>query len=221
MTQLADYADLRAEVVRLLKTPSITDNLDNYTRAAERLMGRRLRHRKQLKTQSLNFVAGKSALPSDLIEILNVYAPCGRTYVQAPLSVVTRSQPGGVCLSIGDQNGNYLLVDSTPISSRSSGYFAVDGEDIIVPGANGLVDLQYYAAIPTITGSLTDTNWCLLAYPELYTYATMACAAPGLVPPEALALIENMRDRYMNEARTDSHRAQYGAGVVRVGGIIA
>lgn len=196
MTQLADYADLRAEVVRLLKVPSITDNLDNYTRAAERLMSRRLRHRRQITTATLTFTAGRAALPADFIEMLNIFNGAGWTYAQAPLDVVEKAAAGG-------------------------SYFAIDDTDVIIPGIVGSQDIQYYAAIPTITGSLTGTNWCLLAYPELYTYATMACAAPGLVPPDAMALIEGMRDRYMNEARVDSHRAQYGAGRVRVGGIIA
>lgn len=196
MTTLADYMDLRAEVVRLLKTPDVVDNLDNHTRAGERYISQRLRHRKQIVTAPVTFTAGRAPLPADFIEMLNVYGPGGWIYVQAPLESVEQAPAGG-------------------------GYFAVDDSDIIIPGIEGAKDIQYYAALPTITSSLTGTNWCLLNYPELYTYATMYCAAPGYVDADAMSAIEVLRDRYLREARMDNERAQYSMARVRVGGVIA
>lgn len=196
MPNLADYMDLRAEVVRLVKVPSIIDNLDNTTKAAERWIGRNLRHRKQITTASVTFTDGRAALPADFLEMLNIYNGAGWTYAQAPLGVVENASAGG-------------------------SYFAVDDADVIIPGLSGAHDIQYYAALPTITGNLTSTNWCLASYPELYLYAAAFEAGAMVANPEVVGLIEAMRDRQLREAKIDSTRAQYGAGRVRVGGVIA
>jgi hypothetical protein len=196
MPTLADYIDLRAEVVRLLKTPAPVDHLDAHTTSAERWMGRNLRHRKQITTASVTFTEGRGPLPADFLEVLAVYNGAGWTYAQAPVDVVEKAAATG-------------------------SFFAIDDADIIIPGVDGDLDVQYVAAIPTITGSLTGTNWLLAMHPELYAYAVAYEASQGHIPVDGTMLLMQMRDRLLDAARIENQRAQYGAGRVRQGGVVA
>jgi hypothetical protein len=221
MPTLIDYMDLRAEVIRLLNTPAAVDNLDAYTASAERWLSNNLRHRKQIVSNSVSFSSGRAALPAGFIEMLNVFGPGGWTYIQAPLDVVERPQSGGSRILVGGSKSGFLLVGGeTPVSATGA-TFAIDANDIVISGVEGPIRIQYFTSIPTITSALTASNWLLTMHPDLYAYSVAYEASQGNVSPDRTDMFMQMRDRLLNEARVQNERAQYGAGRVRHGGVVA
>ena len=196
MSVIADYIDLRKAVMDLVKNPAIVESLDRSTKAAELWISRALRHQRQETSASLAFVSGRAALPSDFIEALHVWTPTGGELQQGPLSVTKETGSG-------------------------NRWFAVDGTEMVINGLTGTRDIVYFAAIPTITGSLTGTNWALVKYPDLYLFATAYEAVKGIGDVDAASAMIGVRAGALDEARIDGDRAKYGQGVVRIGGVVA
>jgi hypothetical protein len=83
-------------------------------------------------------------------EIIGVYDSAGNEYIAQPLQALKHTQ--------------------------SRGYYAISGSNIVTKNDEALT-LEYYASVPTITGTMTDTNWLLSKHPSLYLYAVAMQAA--------------------------------------------
>lgn len=87
------------------------------------------------------------------------------------------------------------------------------------PLADGVYRVQYYAKIPTLTASMTTTNWLLQNYPDVYLYAVSYEAARHLRDIEAAQVMLQMRDDAVMNARGADHRTRYARSRVRVAGV--
>lgn len=191
MTAFTDYLDLRTAVVEQVSNPDIVDAFDRLTKLAEARFNRELRLRDQVTSTTVTVASGVAALPADCQEIIGLYDPGnGCEYVQQPLQQV--------------QGTIYT-------------YYAVDGTNIIAK--DGDKTLQYYASIPTITDSMTGTNWLLTKYPEVYLYGVSTEAAKHIRDAEAAGILGRFRDQAIGEARMADDKARYSRTRVRVQGV--
>ena len=189
MAAFADYLDLRTAVIELVKRPDITDVFDRLTQLAESYLNRELRVRKQVTNLAVTVSNGSAGLPSSFREMIGLYDLNGYELVQQPLQ---GQRPIGV------------------------GYYALENYLLFAP--DGEYTAQYYAKLPTITDSMTDKNWVLTEYPEVYLYAVAVEAAKHVRDAELLPVVTGYRDEAIAGLRADDNRARYSRARVRVQG---
>lgn len=192
MTAFADFLDLQTAVVEHVGNPSIADVFPRLVKLAEVTMNRRLRCREQITTASVVVTGGVGALPSDFQEAIGVYDGAGIEYIAQPLQVLKEAQ--------------------------SRGYYAISGSNIVTKNDETLT-LEYYAKVPTITDSLTDTNWLLQKHPGLYLYAVGAEAAKYLKDAELAQATLALADLEFAAAAAEDAQQRYSRARVRVMGV--
>lgn len=192
MTAFADFLDLQTAVVEHVGNPSIADVFPRLVKLAEVTFNRRLRCREQITTASVVVTNGTGALPSDFQEIIGVYDGAGIEYIAQPLQVLKEAQ--------------------------SRGYYAISGSNIVTKNDETLT-LEYYAKVPTITDSLTDTNWLLQKHPGLYLYAVGAEAAKYLKDVELAQATLALADMEFAAAAAEDAQQRYSRARVRVMGV--
>lgn len=80
-------------------------------------------------------------------------------------------------------------------------------------------DLEYYAALPTITASPAGTNWLLTQFENAYLYAVGVEAAKHLRQPEVAMTTQSMLDAEIMAIKIEDDRARYSNRSVRVAGM--
>lgn len=194
MPAFADALDLKFAVGDHVGNRSISDVYARLVLMAETQLNQRLRTLWQVKDDTLSFTDGEADLPADFLEMLSVYGLVGSQLHSGPR---------------GDQRR-----PGTSFSTYSIG----DGK-IYIRGFSGDRDIQYYAAIPTISGSLSATNWLLERYPETYLYAVGLQAAKWLKDVELAQATDQLFGFAIQAIRVDDERARWGNGIVRVQGL--
>lgn len=79
--------------------------------------------------------------------------------------------------------------------------------------------LEYYAALPTLTTSLTTTNWLLERFSGVYLYAVAEKAAVHLTNAELALAMSQALETELKQVRVADERARWGNKSVRVGGL--
>lgn len=192
MTAFADFLDLQTAVVEHVGNPSIADVFPRLVKLAEVTFNRRLRCREQITTASVVVTGGVGALPSDFQDVIGVYDGAGIEYIAQPLQVLKETQ--------------------------SRGYYAISGSNLVTKNDETLT-LEYYAKVPTITDSLTDTNWLLQKHPGLYLYAVGAEAAKYLKDVELAQATLALADLEFAAAAAEDGQQRYSRARVRTAGV--
>lgn len=187
-----DFLDLRTAVVEQVANPAIVDVMPRLVLLAEAWLNRRLRTRDMMDSATVAISGGTGALPSDFISAIGLFDASGREYVQQPVHMVT----DGV----------------------DTGYFAIDGGNILV-NSDGNKTLRYYAKIPTLTTSMTTTNWLLQRYPGLYLYAVSHEAAKYMRDPEAIQATKLATEGELAEALADDAASRYSRARIVLPGV--
>lgn len=193
MTAFADFLDLRTAVVEQSADDRIIDVFPRLVRLCEAHLNRTLRCREQVSETTLSFSSGSASLPSDFAEAIGLYDTNGFEYVQQPLQ-------------------------SVRVSSGTSTFYAVGASTITMSAADSDRTLQYYAKVPTITGSMGDSNWLLQKHPAVYLYGVGYEAEKwrrDVEAAQATRLLLDMEIRAANAADADE---RYSRSRVRVAG---
>lgn len=190
MAVFADYLDLRVAVAEHVGNRNITDVMSRLTQSAEALLNQKLRAREQITAATLTFTTGEAPLPADYLEMIAVYDSFHRPLIQGTLMDVKR-----VC-------SEYWR-------------YAIDGSNIIIYGISGTRDVEYYAALPTLTASVSTTNWLLAKYPHVYLYAVGLEAAKFLRDAELIQATDGLLQRAMSDLKIDDDRALWGNASAR------
>ena len=201
MTAFTDALDLRTAVVEHVGNADITDVWPRLVLMAEAFLNRNLRTRDQVTRTTLTLASGSVALPSDFLEVIGLYDGYGMEYLQQPLQQVKENHPGGMY---------------TP----SEAYYAISGANLVSMGADGDRDFEYYAKIPTLTTSLTTSNWLLQKHPALYLYAVGLEAAKHTRDLELAQVTRDLREAELTEAHIEDDRARYSRARVRIPGVV-
>ena len=185
-----DALDLRTAVVEAVQDQNITDVWPRLVKLAEATINRRLRAREQIATTVLNVANGFAYLPGDFMEVLSLYDATGRELTMQPIGMAVR-------------NG-------------TQGFYAVDSDRILAK-EDGAFTLKYYAALPSVSGTLSASNWALLRWPQVYLYTVATEAARYLRNPEMAREFEAVADREIAAIAAQDASARYGRAKVRFG----
>jgi hypothetical protein len=186
MPAYADYLDLRLAVSDRIGNRAITDVFPRLVQTAEAWMNRKIRTRNQIVSGAfLTFSNGSAALPTGYLEMIELLDPAN-------------------CKLTGWVESGYPL----------AGYYAISDDAIIVKDANGTFKATYYIAIPTLTATVTTSNWLLAKYPDMYFHAVRREAADFVGSADQVADAEKNMARILGEIRLDDGVARYGDGTV-------
>ncbi|TBY60147.1 hypothetical protein E0H46_31745 [Rhizobium leguminosarum bv. viciae] len=191
MVAFADYLDLRVAVAEHVGNRNISDVMPRLVQMAESTLNQKLRHRDQITSDTLTFTAGVSPLPADFLEMINVFGLYGAAMRAGSLADVNRS---------GSEYSRY----------------AIDGSDILIYGVSGDRDITYFAKIPTLTTSVSTTNWLLASYPSVYLYAVGLEAAKFLRDMELAQATQGLLAQAINDMKIDDDRARWSNATVRI-----
>ena len=190
-----DLLDLRTAVIEHVQRPDIADVFPRLVLLAEANFNRRLRLKDQITSTSVTIASGVAALPADFLAVIGLYDTNGHEYIEQPIHAVK--------------------------TSGTTHYYAISGGSIVTKIADGSKTLEYYAKVPTISGSMTATNWLLTAAPALYLYGVGLEAAKYIRDVNmAQATAQILEDEYAAVLAQDDS-ARYSAARVRVQGTIA
>jgi hypothetical protein len=193
MAAFADYLDLRFAVSDHVGNRSISDVMPRLVQMAESSLNRKLRTRQQITYETLTLVSGSVALPTDFLEMLHVFGDNGKQLRAGSLADIQRE---------GSQYYRY----------------AIDGSNLLIKGYSGDRDIEYYAALPTLTTSASTTNWLLADYPEVYLYAVGLEAAKFLKDADLGVATNQLLDAALSSVKIDDDRARWANTTVRVQG---
>lgn len=194
MVAIANYGELRQAVSDHVDHRNISAVLPRLVQMAESYLNRELRTRFQIATGTLTFTNGTAALPADFLEMAHLFGSAGYQYRSGPLS------------------------DSLRLGSMYSRY-SIDGSTIHINGFNGDRSFDYFAALPTVVGPATTTNWLLLRYPDVYLYAIGVEAAKYLRDTALLDISRSLLADAMKATKVDDDRSRWSNTTVRVQGI--
>ena len=185
-----DALDLRTAVIELVRDASITDVWPRLVKLGETTINRRVRAREQIVTASVAIANGFAFLPADYMEVIALYDASGREMVQQPLGMA--------------------------VKAGTRAFYAVD-IDRIISKQDGDFTLKYYAALPSLSGSMTATNWALWRWPQLYLYAIGLEAARYLRDTAAASEIGAAMEAEIASVAAQDTAARFGNARVRFG----
>jgi hypothetical protein len=193
MTAFTDALDLRTAVIEHVNNFGITDVWPRLVIMAELGFNRKLRCREQITRTTLTLSSGSVALPSNFAEMIGVHDGYGREYVQQPVQQVK--------------------------STDSQGYYAITGTTLVSQNGDAALDVEYYAKIPTLTTSLTTSNWLLQKYPGLYLYAVGTEAAKYMRDLDLAQTTKQLLDMEYAEVQASDDAERYSRARVRIPGV--
>lgn len=193
MSAFVDALDLKFAVGDHVGNRSISDVWSRLVQMAETQLNQRLRTVWQVTDDTLSFDEGEAALPPDFLEMLSVFGHCG---YQMRAGMRTDSHRPGM--------------------SRTT--YSIGAGKIYIRGFTGDRDIAYYAALPTLSASLSATNWLLERYPDAYLYAVALQAAKYLKDVDMAQATDQLFGFAIQAIRVDDERERWSNGVVRVQG---
>jgi hypothetical protein len=194
MAVFADALDLKMAVGDTVGNRDISDVYSSLLQRAELMLNRKLRVRQQITSDTVSMIDGVGDLPSDFLEMLHVYDGCGNEYAAGTMANMQRE---------GSQYFRY----------------AIDGSSLLIRGVSGDRNIEYYAALPTLAGSMSATNWLLTDGPDVYLYAVSFEAAKHLKDVDLSTALKGLLDSALSDLGIQDERARYGSATVRVAGI--
>lgn len=194
MAAYADFLDLRTEVVEYIGDPSIVDVFPRLLAFAETALNRVLRCREQITSTTLTFSSGSASLPADFLEAIGLYDSSGYEYVQqAPQDV-----------RVNDHSTRH--------------FYTVLASTISMTASDGDRTLQYYAEIPSVGDSMTDSNWLLQKHPAVYWWAVALEAAKWRKDDALEQRIAQNLAAEIAAVNGQDYAERYARGRVRVAG---
>jgi hypothetical protein len=194
MAAFADALDLKTAVGDHVGNRSISDVWPRLVQMAETTLNQKLRTVWQETPLSLTFADGESDLPADFLEMIDAYGLCG-----------------------------YQMRASMRADSRLKGTsytrYSIGSGKIYIRGFTGNRDILYYAALPTLSASLSASNWLLERNGNVYLYAVGLEAAKFLKDVDLAQATKALLDGEMMSLKIDDDRMRWGGAVVRVQGM--
>ncbi len=188
----ADFLDLQTAVVEHVRDPSITDVMPRLVKLAEAKLNQALRTRQMMATDTLTIVSGSAALPADFLEAIGLFDASGKEYIQQPVHMVREG--------------------------RNNGFYAVENGTLLV-NSDGDLRLDYYATLPTLTASMTASNWLLQAFPHVYLYAVGLEAAKYMRDLEGAQATKALLEMEMSDLAASDAQARYSRARIILPGV--
>lgn len=186
------YTTLKTAILKWLLKDSgdayfTSDMLDNIIFLAESELSRRLRIRQMRDSATLSYTGSDNAeaLPTGFLEAYSVRF----TGAVSPQEI-----------QFADA-GFFARNNLYQITGQPEFFYTTEDSLILGPTPDGSysVTLDYYKAIPNLSGSTTD-NLVLLAFPDLYLFACLKQAYIASQDMEREGIYEARIDKLINEA---------------------
>ena len=191
MSAFLDYTDLRIAVAEQVGNRNISDVLDRMTKTAEAYFNRELRCVEQLTVATLAFTAGVAPVPADFIEVM----------------------------FLADAHGLPMPASVRGVAKPYSRGYTVTPQGIYIDGLDGATrELEYYAKLPSLTDTLTPSNWLLQKSPNAYLYAVSLEVAKWLREIEQAAGFAQLLEAELSSLRWSDVRGRYGSSVITTAG---
>lgn len=188
----ADFLDLQTAVIEQVGRPDIADVMPRLVKLAEAGLNRRLRCADQMTTAPVTVSAGSAALPADFLEAIGLFDAAGGELIQQPI---------------------HMLKDGA-----SRGHYAIEGGNLIC-NADADYSLAYYASLPTLTASMTATNWLLAKFPAAYLYAVGYEAAKYARDVEGAQAAKGLFEMEIADVQAADASARYARARVVLPGV--
>lgn len=122
----------------------------------------------------------------------------------------------GEMIGLFAANG-YEYIQQSP--QHMEGYvYSIQGDRLVSPRISGDVTASYYATIPALE-AMTDSNWLLARYPDIYLYSVAFEAAKHARDKELAGDMRGLMDDAIATAKSDDDTARYSRARVRVAGV--
>jgi hypothetical protein len=200
---LATYTDLQATIADFLNRQDLAASIPNFIALAEAHFNRTLRTRDMHARVITSLQFQYTQLPDD--------------YRQLRKDPRILGVPGGKLVSVSEDALDELR-DENLDATGTPKKFGILGDSIEVwptPDTAYTMRISYYASIPSLTTSLSGTNWLMTKHPDLYLYTSLLQAAPYLKEDERIQIWDSGRQRALDEIMLEDQRSNYG-GTPRV-----
>jgi hypothetical protein len=192
MAALADYIDLRIAVAEMVDRRDISDVILRMTLSAEAKLNKMLRCREQLTTgATLTFTSGIAPLPSDFLSVETIWDATERFPLEGSVKQVLQS-------------------------AQDAYAFSIVGTNVYLYGLTGTRLMDYYAALPTLTTTVTTSNWLLAKCPDLYLYAVSLEVAKWLKNVELAQATDELLKRELSDLQNADAYERYGSSSIRM-----
>lgn len=193
MAAFNDALDLKTAVGDHVGNRSISDVWSRLVQQAEVQLNMKLRTLWQVKDDTITLTDGEGALPADFLEMISVYGPCGYQ--------MRSGLPA------------YLKRPGTSFTAYSIG-----AGKLLIRGYTGDKDIAYYAKLPTISGSLSASNWLLETFPDTYLYGVGLQAAKYLKDVDLAQATDQLFAYAVQAVKIEDERSRWSNSIVRVQG---
>lgn len=158
---IANYTDLQAAIVDVVQRDDLQYTIVDAIRMVEADCNSSLRHPSMEETATLVLASNSSALPTDYLEAIRVYADVN---TRTELEYVTP---------------DWLDVNYPTGATTGAPYYTVlDGSLVNYLSGAANVYLTYYESIPALASS--STNWLLTRAPSVYLFGALMYISPSL-----------------------------------------
>jgi hypothetical protein len=202
---ITTYQELQDAVARFMNRSDLATVIPDFITIAEGRIALTVRAAPMLKRETLTQAAGTSdiAVPDDWLE-WDRLAMQGEneTLEYVPFARFTDS-----VLASGDaaHSGKYTMDGTTLIV----------GKPIPAGDPDVLVDVSYYARIPSLAQAGSETNWLLTAHPEVYLYGTLVSGWQYLLDEQRAAGNASLFDGAVQTVNSIHHKAQLSGSMWR------
>jgi len=190
-----NYSDLQTTIANYLGRTDLTTQIPDFITLAETRLARELKTRKMLKsaTASMTGGDGKVALPTDFIEVRDLYIHGN------PRMPVTYLAPSA------------FTRDARADESGLPVFYTVLAQEFLfapIPDSAYTLEILYYAK-PTVLSNTNTSNVFLANYPDALLYGALVEAEPYLINDARVQLWISLYDRAVNAISTSDEGSEY------------
>lgn len=199
-TGVTTYSGLVTTVGNWLNRSDLGEKIPDFIQLLEARLNRILRAPEMEEEATLPTDAAALDLPVDLRQIRNVYLDTDPRAELHPVSL------GTLRTQYADQTTGKPEV------------YAVSGAQMLLgPAPDDEYDLilTYYEEIPALSAA-NETNWLIVAHPDIYLYGTLVMAEAFLWNDERLPLWKSAWDESLGELVHQGNSKRFGAAPIRL-----
>ena len=150
---ITSYSTLKTAITNWTHRSDMDVVADDFIDNVEAWLNRELRV-SQMETRATTTVTSEYvALPSDFIGIRNIQVNAN------PVRELVYMTPG--------------QMDIYDLDTSELGYYTIVGDELQVNASSGEIEISYWAKIPPLDDQ-NETNWLILAHPDVYLYGCLA-----------------------------------------------
>mgnify|MGYP003661277699 CR=1 FL=1 len=190
------FATLKTAIADFLNRDDLTAIIPDFVTLAEAQHRRDIRDYRMVTRAALTINAQFEAMPSDWLQTIRITIDASPTRVLQQVSMNDMTQ----------------YRESNSDTSGVPLYFAHIGSEIEIwptPGDTYTGAISYFAK-PTALAAAGDSNWLLLAAPDIYLYGALIHSAPYLKDDGRAAIWAGLYAQAVQSMADESEQARFG-----------